>query len=124
LLALPVGPYAILIGIQVIIFFLGMFIDPAGIVMIATPIFMPIVQELGFNPLWFGILFCMNLEMAYLTPPLGLNLFYLKGVAPPEVSLTDIYRSIIPFVIIQAIGLALIMIFPQIALWLPSLMGR
>ncbi len=124
LLALPVGPYAILIGIQLIIFFLGMFIDPAGIVMIATPIFMPIVQELGFNPLWFGILFCMNLEMAYLTPPLGLNLFYLKGVAPPEVSLTDIYRSIIPFVIIQAIGLALIMIFPQIALWLPSLMGR
>lgn len=124
LMALPVGRYTILIGIQVIIFFLGMFVDPAGIVMIATPIFMPVVQELGFNPLWFGILFCMNLEMAYLTPPLGLNLFYLKGVAPPEIGLSDIYRSVVPFVIIQAIGLALIILFPQIALWLPSLMGR
>ena len=123
LLSLPVGRYAILIGMQIVIFTMGMFIDPAGIVMIATPILTPVVQALGFDLLWFGILLTTNLEMSYLTPPLGMNLFYLKGVAPPEVSMGDIYRSIIPFVVIQAIGLALIIIFPQIAMWLPSQMG-
>ena len=122
LAGLPVNRYVVLIGMQVILLFLGMFLDPIGIIMIATPVFLPVIEALGFNPLWFGILFTMNLEMAYLTPPLGFNLFYLKGVAPPEVTMGDIYRSIAPFVVLQAIGLALVIILPQIALWLPSMM--
>jgi len=124
LAGLPVNRYIVLIGMQVILLFLGMFLDPIGIIMIATPVFLPVIEALGFNPLWFGILFTMNLEMAYLTPPLGFNLFYLKGVAPPEVTMGDIYRSIAPFVVLQAIGLALVIIFPQIALWLPSMMMK
>ncbi|GAH91610.1 unnamed protein product, partial [marine sediment metagenome] len=76
------------------------------------------------DPLWFGILFTMNLEMSYLTPPVGMNLFFLKGVAPPEITMGDIYRSVIPFVILQAVGLALVIIFPQIALWLPGMMMK
>lgn len=120
LLSLPVGRYVVLIGIQVIIFFLGMFIDPAGIVMISTPIFVTVMKALHFDLLWFGVLFCMNLEMAYLTPPLGLNLFYLKGVAPPEITMTDIIQSIWPFVAVQALGLVLVILFPEIGTWLPS----
>lgn len=124
LAGLPVNRYVVLIGMQAILLFLGMFLDPIGIIMIATPVFLPVIEALGFDPLWFGILFTMNLEMAYLTPPLGFNLFYLKGVAPPEVTMGDIYRSITPFVAVQAIGLALVIIFPQIALWLPTMMMK
>lgn len=119
---LPVNRWVVLTGMQLVLFVLGMFLDPVGIVMVATPVFHPIVIALGFNPLWFGILFTMNLEMAHLTPPLGFNLFFLKGVAPEGITLTDIYRSVEPFVVLQAIGLTLVMIFPQIALYLPSTM--
>jgi len=101
---------------------MGMFFDPTGIVMLTTPIFFPVVRELGFDPIWFGILFVVNMEMGFLTPPFGFNLFYMKGVVPPGVTMGDIYKSIIPFVILQAIGLIIIMIFPQIATWLPSVM--
>jgi len=124
LAALPVNRYVILVGMQLIIFFLGMFLDPMGIILIATPVFLPVIEGIGFDPLWFGILLTINLEMAYLTPPLGFNLFYLKGVAPAGVTMMDIYRSIIPFVLLQAIGLALVIIFPQIAMWLPSTMMK
>lgn len=119
---LPVGRWVILIGMQLILIILGMFLDPIGIIMIAAPIFMPIIRALGFDPIWFGILFTVNLEMAFLTPPLGFNLFYLKGIVPKDITLADIYRSIVPFVALQALGLAIIMLFPQIALWLPSMM--
>jgi len=119
---LPVNPWAILIGIQVILFLFGMFMDDFAIVMLCAPIFVPIVTALGFDTLWFGILFIVNMQMAFLTPPFGYNLFYLRGVAPKEVTMGDIYRSIIPFVGLQALGLALVMIFPQLALWLPSMM--
>jgi TRAP-type mannitol/chloroaromatic compound transport system permease large subunit len=90
--------------------------------MLTTPIFVPIVTALGFDPLWFGILFVINMEMAYVTPPFGFNLFILKGVVPSSISMTDIYRSILPFVVLQAICLVLVMIFPEIAMWLPSKM--
>jgi TRAP-type mannitol/chloroaromatic compound transport system permease large subunit len=90
--------------------------------MITTPIFFPVVQQLGFDPLWFGVLFVVNMEMAFLTPPFGLNLFFLKGVAPPDVTMGDIYRSIGPFVAIQAVALIFVMVFPSLATWLPSLM--
>jgi TRAP-type mannitol/chloroaromatic compound transport system permease large subunit len=90
--------------------------------MLTTPIFVPIVTELGFDPLWFGILFVINMEMAYVTPPFGFNLFIMKGIVPSSIDMTDIYRSIIPFVFLQAICLILVMIFPQLATWLPGLM--
>jgi tripartite ATP-independent transporter DctM subunit len=120
--ALPVSKWVILISMQFIFFILGMFLDPAGIILITTPIFVPIVMHLGFDPLWFGILFTVNMEMAYITPPFGFNLFVIRGVVPSSISMRDIYRSIIPFVCIQALCLALIIFFPAIATWLPGKM--
>jgi len=79
------------------------------------------MRELQFDILWFGILYVVNMEMAYLTPPFGVNLFYLKGIVPKGVSMADIYHSIVPFVALQAIGLVLVMVFPQLAVWLPNL---
>ena len=84
---------------------------------------LPIIKELGFDPIWFGALFVVNMQMAFLTPPYGLNLFYLKGVAPKEVTMMDLYKSVVPFLLLQVLGLALLMIFPQIALWLPSVLN-
>jgi TRAP-type mannitol/chloroaromatic compound transport system permease large subunit len=121
LLTLPLGPWGIIILMQLSLFVLGCFMDTLGIIMITTPLYVPVIIALGFNPLWFGITFTVNMEMAYLTPPFGGNLFYLKGVVPPGITMGDIYRSIVPFVGLQAIGLALIMAYPQIALLLPEL---
>ena len=100
--------------------FLGMVLDPLGIMLITLPVFVPIITELGFDPLWFGILFIINMEIGYMTPPFGFNLFYLKGVAPPGVTMGDIYRSVIPYTAVIIVGLALVMIFPGIATWLPN----
>ncbi|MBN1856907.1 MAG: TRAP transporter large permease subunit [Dehalococcoidia bacterium] len=122
LLAAPGGRWGAIILMQLVFFALGCFMDPTGILMITTPIFFPVVQALGFDPLWFGVLFVVNMEMAFLTPPFGLNLFFLKGVAPPDVTMSDIYRSILPFVGLQALGLVFVMVFPWLATWLPSLM--
>jgi len=90
--------------------------------MITTPIFVPVIKKLGFDPLWFGILFVVNMEMAYLTPPFGFNLFIMKSIVPPNIHMTDIYRSIVPFVAIQALRLIIVMIFPEIATYLPNKM--
>ncbi len=119
LLSIPGGKYAILITIQAVFFILGCILDPAGIIMICTPVFIPVIKSLGFDPLWFGVLFIMNMEMGYLTPPFGFNLFYMKAIAPPGITMSDIYRSIVPFVALQALGLAIVIIFPEIALWFP-----
>ncbi len=89
--------------------------------MITLPIYIPIVTGLGFDLVWFGVLFVMNMEMGYLTPPFGWNLFYMRGVAPKEVTMMDIYRSIVPFVGLQALGLIIVMAFPMIAMYLPNL---
>ena len=113
-LGLAVNRWIIMICIQLILVALGLFLDEIGIILLCVPIFIPIITELGFDPVWFGILFLINAQMDYITPPFGYTLFYLKGVAPEGVTMGDIYRSVIPFVIIQAIGLALCMIFPQI----------
>ena len=83
---------------------------------------MPIIKDLGYDPIWFGILFCMNMQSSYLSPPFGPAVFYLKSVAPPEITLDVIFSSVWPFMILQAIGLLLILFFPQIALWLPSVL--
>jgi len=120
LLSMPGGAWGALIATQFIFFVLGMFLDPGAIVMLCTPIFFPLIKELGFDPLWFGVLFVVNMEMSYLTPPFGFNLFYMKAVVPEGVTMSDIYRSIIFFVLLQAVGLGLIMAFPQIVLWLPN----
>jgi tripartite ATP-independent transporter DctM subunit len=116
---IPGGPWGTIVFIQIVIFLLAMVLDPAGIMMITVPIFLPFVVAHGFDPLWFGILFVINMEIGYMTPPFGFNLFYLKGIVPPSISMGDIYRSVIPFTIVESAGLALVMIFPQIAIWLP-----
>jgi len=121
---IPVSKWIILVSMQLVFFVLGMFLDPAGIILITTPIFIPIISNLGFDPLWFGVLFTVNMEMAYLTPPFGFNLFVMRGVVPEGISMKDIYRSIIPFVAIQGFCLIFLILFPGIATWLPSRMVR
>ena len=119
---IPGGPWAIIITMMLIVFLLAMVLDPVGIMLITLPVFLPIVQSMGFDPVWFGILFVINMEIGYMTPPFGFNLFYLKGVVPPSITMKDIYVSVIPFVLVEIVGLALIMIFPEIATYLPDLM--
>ena len=118
-----VNRWIILIGMQVVFFILGCFMDPAGIIMICTPVFIPLIKKLGFDPVWFGVLFTINMEIGYITPPFGFNLFYMKSLAGPMgVSMGEIYRSIIPFTILAILGIVIIMLFPQLVLWLPSTM--
>lgn len=121
LLGMDVHEYVVLAIMMLVVFIMGMFIDWAAILLVVVPIFTPIAMDLDFNPLWFAMLVCINLQTSFLTPPFGYALFYFKGVAPPEYSMGDIYRGIIPFVLIQIVGLATIIIFPQIVTWLPDL---
>jgi tripartite ATP-independent transporter DctM subunit len=109
---------AIMMGI---VFMMGMFIDWAAILLVTVPIFLPIAMELGFDPLWFAILMCVNLQTSFLTPPFGYALFYFAGVAPPGYTMMHVYRGIIPFVILQLIGLIVIGSFPELATYLPDL---
>ena len=88
--------------------------------LITVPVFLPIIKAHGFDPLWFGILFVINMEIGYMTPPFGYNLFLMRAMAPPEITLKDIYTSILPFVLVMVVALATIMAFPEIALWLPG----
>jgi tripartite ATP-independent transporter DctM subunit len=111
---------AVLFLMMGIVFFLGCFLDWLGILLIVTPIFIPVTMELGFNQLWFGTLICVNLQMAFLTPPFGYSLFYLKGIAPPEMTIYDIYKGVVPFVILQWVGLILCIFVPDIIMWAPA----
>jgi TRAP-type mannitol/chloroaromatic compound transport system permease large subunit len=122
IMGLPVSPLAIIFFMMLIIIVLGMIIDWLGILFLTVPLFIPIVTALGFDPVWFGVLFVMNIQMAYLTPPFGQGMFYVKGVAPPEVTMWDIVKSVPPFVVIQFICLMIVVFIPQIALWLPGQM--
>ena len=119
---LPGGRWGIVITMMAIVFLMGMLLDPVGIMLITLPVFLPIVASLGFDPIWFGILFVINMEIGYMTPPFGFNLFYLKGIVPPGITMRDIYWSVIPFVIVNIIGLGIIMVFPEIATYLPNLL--
>jgi len=116
-----VSPWVVIIMMQISFFILGMFLDDIAILFLCMPIYVPIIKALGFDPVWFAVLYVMNMQMAYITPPYGLNLFYMKAVAPKEITLSDIYGSIVPFLGLQAIALILLILFPKIALWLPSL---
>jgi len=124
LMALPGGKWAAFFVIQLIVFILGFFIDFVGIILIVVPIITPILPVLGFDPLWFGIMFCVNLQTSFMTPPFAPGIFVAYGVIPKEwqVSMAEIIRGIIPFVIMVMVGLALLVAFPQLILWLPAQM--
>ncbi len=131
LAATGLGPWGILILMQIVLVVLGMFLDWVGILLLCVPIFVPIIKALGApafglsNPddlvLWFGVLYLVNMQMSFLSPPFGYALFYLRGVAPPEIPMTDIFKSALPFLFLQIFGLLLCMIFPRIITWLPSI---
>jgi tripartite ATP-independent transporter DctM subunit len=119
---LDLPPLMVLIAMQLMLIFLGCFMDNLSMVMVAVPIFLPIVQALHFDTLWFSLIMLINMEMANTTPPFGLLLFVMKGVAPPETTMGQIYKAGIPFLLCDAFVMVLVMIFPQIALFLPGLM--
>jgi len=118
---LPVNRWIIMIGINIMFIILGCMIDPATLILVFTPLMMPILRALAFDPIWFGVVFTINIEIANLSPPVGYNLFVMKAVAP-EVSFGEVVRGVIPFIIMFMVGIALLMLFPQLALWLPATM--
>ena len=120
--AIPYGIWGILLIVMSIIFIAGFFLDFIEITFIHVPVLAPIMISMGVNPLWLAVLIAVNLQTSFLTPPFGFSLFYLKGVCPPEVETIDIYKGIIPFVIIQLIGLAVICVYPESVTWLPKLL--
>jgi TRAP-type mannitol/chloroaromatic compound transport system permease large subunit len=107
-----------------IVFILGMFMDWIGMLLVIVPIFVPIVNSIGAEPVWFAILFCIMLQLSYITPPFAYNIFFLKGIAPPEMTTSDIIHGCIPYILIQLGLLVIFYIFPKLTLWLPSLMFR
>jgi tripartite ATP-independent transporter DctM subunit len=113
-------PWQVLIMMQISYLIMGMFLDDTAMLVIVAPLYVPLVISLGFDPIWYGVLYTITCQIAYITPPFGYNLFLMRALAPPEIGLSDIYRSILPFVGILLVGLALVTAFPQIALWLPS----
>ncbi len=114
------GPWEILIMMQLSYILMGMFLDDTAMLVIVAPLYVPLVGSLGFDLIWYGVLYTITCQIAYMTPPFGYNLFLMRAMAPPEVTLADIYRSILPFVLVMTLGLALVTAFPQIALWLPE----
>jgi tripartite ATP-independent transporter DctM subunit len=114
-------PWIILTLMLLSFVILGMFLDDTAMLVIVAPLYIPLVITLGFNPIWFGVLYTITCQIAYITPPFGYNLFLMRAMAPPEISLGDIYRSIVPFVFLMVLTIILISIFPGIALWLPNL---
>ena len=133
ILGIGLAPYGVLLLMMVVLFVLGMFLDWVGILLLTVPIFLPIMKSLEFSglfglsgiapnevALWYGVIFMINMQMAFLSPPFGYSLFYLKSVAPPEVSMATIFRAAVPFMGLQALGLFLCITFPEIILWLPK----
>jgi TRAP-type mannitol/chloroaromatic compound transport system permease large subunit len=124
ILSANMGPGAFLALVMVMIFVAGFFIDFIEITFIIVPVVAPIFVTFGVDLLWLGILVALNLQTSFLTPPFGFSLFYLKGVAPPEIQTGHIYRGIFPFIVIQLIGLGLVIAFPELATWLPEYLSR
>jgi tripartite ATP-independent transporter DctM subunit len=121
---LDVHPILLIIATQVILLFLGAFMDPASIVMITVPVFFPLAKALGYDTLWFAVISLMNIQLGLISPPFGLDCFTMKAIVPGEVTLGDVFRSSLPFMLLGFLSMAMIMIFPQIGLWLPNLMQR
>jgi len=113
-------PWTILIIMLISFIVMGAFLDDTAMLVIVAPLYIPLVIKLGFNPIWFGVLYTVTCQIAYITPPFGYNLFLMRAMAPPEITLFDIYRSIVPFFFLMVISLIILMIFPQITLWLPQ----
>jgi TRAP-type C4-dicarboxylate transport system permease large subunit len=118
---LGLSPWVILILMQLSFIVMGTFLDDTAMLVIVAPLYVPLVGVLGFDLIWYGVLYTITTQIAYMTPPFGYNLFLMRAMAPPEITLRDIYRSILPFVLVMMLALALVIIFPQIALWLPQL---
>jgi tripartite ATP-independent transporter DctM subunit len=116
---LGLGPWEVLILMQLSYLIMGTFLDDTAMLVIVAPLYVPLVGALGFDLIWYGVLYTITCQIAYMTPPFGYNLFLMRAMAPPEISLMDIYRSIIPFVVVMILALALVTVFPEIALWLP-----
>jgi len=117
---LGLGPWEILIMMQLSYILMGMFLDDTAMLVIVAPLYVPLVKVLGFDLVWYGVLYTITCQIAYMTPPFGYNLFLMRAMAPPEITLSDIYRSIVPFVLVMVTGLALVTAFPDIAMWLPN----
>ena len=117
---LGLNPWMILIMMQLSFLLMGTFLDDTAMLVIVAPLYVPLVAALGFDLIWYGVLYTITTQIAYMTPPFGYNLFLMRAMAPPEISLRDIYSSILPFVCVMLVALSLIMAFPQIALWLPE----
>jgi TRAP-type mannitol/chloroaromatic compound transport system permease large subunit len=114
------SPWGVLIMMQLSYILMGMFLDDTAMLVIVAPLYVPLIIALGFDPIWYGVLYTITCQIAYMTPPFGYNLFLMRAMAPKEITLIDIYRSIIPFVLVMLFGLVIMMMFPQIALWLPT----
>jgi len=114
------SPWGVLIMMQLSYILMGMFLDDTAMLVIVAPLYVPLIIALGFDPIWYGVLYTITCQIAYMTPPFGYNLFLMRAMAPKEITLIDIYRSIIPFVLVMLFGLIIMMMFPQIALWLPT----
>lgn len=118
---LELDRWTILIIMMLSFIVLGMFLDDTAMLVIVAPLYIPLIKALGFSPIWFGILYTVTCQLAYIIPPFGYNLFLMRAMAPPEITIVDIYKSIVPFALLMMLTLAIIMAFPQIALWLPDL---
>jgi tripartite ATP-independent transporter DctM subunit len=117
--SMHLSPWEVLIMMQLSYIVMGMFLDDTAMLVIVAPLYVPLVGMLGFDLIWYGVLYTITCQIAYMTPPFGYNLFLMRAMAPPEISLADIYKSIIPFVLVMTLALILTMVFPEVALWLP-----
>jgi len=114
------SPWGVIAMMQLSYIIMGMFLDDTAMLIIVAPLYVPLIIKLGFDPIWYGVLYTITCQIAYLTPPFGYNLFLMRAMAPKEITIVDIYRSIFPFVLVMIVGLIVVMIFPEIALWLPK----
>jgi tripartite ATP-independent transporter DctM subunit len=121
-MALPFGRWGVIVGMQVIMIFLGMFLDWIGIILLTMPLFIPIIEDLGFDIVWFGVVFCMNMHVSYLSPPFGPSIFYLKSVVGDEIPVGKIYKANLPYLWLTLVALAFTVSFPELSLWLPGKM--
>lgn len=114
--------YAVLLLMMLILMFLGTVLDEIGIILLTVPVFLPVVQFYGFDEIWFGVLFALTIQMGYISPPFGYTLFYIKGTLPPGIGMATVYRGILPFFLLQMLGLVICILFPDLVTWLPELM--
>jgi tripartite ATP-independent transporter DctM subunit len=121
---LNIGPIWVIVVMMLIVMVLGTFLEWIAIIFITVPIFAPVVVDLGYDPIWFGVLFAMNIQIYYLSPPFGPACFFLKSVAPKDIELQEIFAAVLPFIGLQAIGLFLVLFIPELALWFPSMMSN